>query len=145
MAVLIIESDRELRLMIAAAIKKLLRRKNPSIINARDLSEAEGFLLANASTLSLVVCAETLEDVEGETLKDYEPETSGEAEDKKIGNGIRMIERLHGEYLKCSIIIMHEQIKVPEDTPFDWILRDLERRTATVRELQELFIRKRSW
>lgn len=142
---MIIESDRELRVMVAAAISKLLKRKKPRITNLRDLSAAEGFLLTNASTLSLVICAETVMDTEGETLKDFKLATSEEAEDKKVGNGIRMMERLHGEYLKCSIIIMYERLKAPEDSPFEWVPRNVERRAATILELQSLFARKRSW
>lgn len=123
MQVLIIESDRELRLMIAAAIKELLRRKKPSITNARDLAEAAGLLGHPGMAFRLVVCADTVSDpVEG----------------TQPGNGLRMMQMFGQGRPVYRVIMMCDEPKPADQLPFEAVTRSLNPRALTIKEIQSL-------
>lgn len=124
--ILIIESDRDLRLMVAATIKELLRRKKPQITNAKDLAEAAGLLADQGMAFKLVVCAETVNDP---------------AEGTEIGNGLRMMEMFWQGRPQYRIIMMCDEPRSPEQLPFDTMARQLAPRALTIKDLQNLIIK----
>lgn len=119
--VLIIESDRELRLMVAAAIKELLRRKKPDIINAKDLTEAAGLLANPSAAFKLIVCAETVNDPVMGT---------------KVGNGWRMLQDFGQDRPAYRVIVMCDEPRSPDQLHFETVARSLNPRSLTVKEIQ---------